>query len=258
MAGSLSSTWSSPGPLLAGRAAAAEVSGEEGRGAADREEGCSAVGGECENPSLVVLFLLGLLGLFSCRSKKRRNLSAQKKGAKIVRELVLKPYVFLSELVAGGGQGDWLHDHVALEMVHFEIAGAEPSTLSSPSSRQNFTLSRGTQEAPPPLLSPECYLSGGSFLILPQMCVGWWFPQHSSFPHHQDVEQRPRSSLQLSGAANACQKKKIPSSSDEAGAAGAKRADEAPRPNLHRFASGRFVVLAVYGYILLHPYHLPV
>ena len=62
-----------------------------------------------------------------------------------------------SELVADDGQGDWSHDQVALETVCFEVAGNEPSTPSSPGSRRNVTLSlsRGTQEAPPLLLSPS-------------------------------------------------------------------------------------------------------
>jgi len=58
-----------------------------------------------------------------------------------------------SELVADDGQGDWSHDQVALETVRFEVAGDDPSTPSSPGSRRNVTLSRGTQEAPPLLLS---------------------------------------------------------------------------------------------------------
>jgi len=112
-----------------------------------------------------------------------------------------------SELVADDGQGDWSHDQVALETVRFEVTGDDPSTPSSPGSRRNVTLSLVALKRLHLYCCPRvlAHLSGGSFLFLPRMCVGR-LPQQSSFPHRQDGGRRPRSSLQLPGAANAWQK----------------------------------------------------
>jgi hypothetical protein len=70
------------------RRVAEEGRGERGGGVwRDRWVVRERQGRERKNPSLVVILLLDLLGLFSHWLKKKRTKSpAQKKGAKIVRE----------------------------------------------------------------------------------------------------------------------------------------------------------------------------
>jgi len=151
-------------------------------------------------------------------------------------------------------QETMLHNQVALESVRFEIDSID-QVARSPDSRRNVTVSRGSQEAPPLLLSPD--VSSPIKKVVSdslRMSVGRP-PRPSSPPLRRDAELGHRSSPHHQAQREAGQE--VASPCNDACTPSAKCHDEALGAHFGMPPARLIIFPAIYGYFLLHPQLLP-